>query len=207
MRVWAVGGLMVALAALGAVSWLLTASSSGARVASSGAGPAAAGGQSAFSWLHPGPAPRRWLRASTATSGATLSYPPNWKPIPGDEGTVSVSLRSPSGAYVGYLNVTPRQGAERLHGWAAFRLERNREEGDRDVTQVAAAEGLRFRNARGSCVVDDYLSRVGSNPYREIACIVAGQRHTDVFIGAALRSDWQAMSGILERAGSSLIQR
>jgi hypothetical protein len=120
---------------------------------------------------------------------------------------VSRSLRSHSGLYVGYLNVTPREGAEQLHGWAAFRLNRNREEGDTHVTQVAAAEGLRFRNAHGSCLIDDYLSRVGSNPYREIACIVAGHRHTDVFIGAGLRSDWQAVRGTLERAASSLIQQ
>jgi hypothetical protein len=109
--------------------------------------------------------------------------------------------------YLGYLNVTPRQGAEQLHGWAAFRLDRNREEGDGHVTKVAAAEGLRFHNANGSCVIDDYLSRVGSHPYREIACIVAGHRHTDVFIGAALRSDWLTVRPTLERAASSLIQR
>ena len=118
-----------------------------------------------------------------------------------------MSLRSDKGLYVGYLNVTPRQGGERLHGWGAFRLNRNREEGDLHVTQVAAAEGLRFRHARGSCVIDDYLSRVGSHPYREIACIVTGRRHTDVFIAAALQGNWRMVSGTLEHAASSLIQR
>jgi hypothetical protein len=118
-----------------------------------------------------------------------------------------VSLRDRRGLYAGYLNVTPRDGAEHLHGWAAFRTDHNREEGDGHVTEVAAAEGLHFRAARGSCVIDDYISRVGGHAYREIACIVKGRRHSDVFIGAALRHDWTALRGTLERAASSLHQR
>jgi hypothetical protein len=120
---------------------------------------------------------------------------------------VTVSLRDRGGLYAGYLNVTPQQGKEQLHGWAAFRTKRNSEDGDRQVRIIAAAEGLRFRDARGSCVIDDYLSKVGSHPYREIACIVSGHRHTDVFIGAALTFDWQTLAGTLERAAKSLLQR
>jgi hypothetical protein len=56
-------------------------------------------------------------------------------------------------------------------------------------------------------VIDDYLSRVGSHPYREIACIISGRRHTDVFIGAALQHDWKALDGTLERAASAFLQR
>jgi hypothetical protein len=74
------------------------------------------------------------------------------------------------------------------------------------VRQLAAAEGLRFRDASGSCVVDDYLSRVGGNAYREIACLVSGHRDADVFIGAALKRDWPALSVILERAASAFVQ-
>ncbi len=195
------------LVALVAVLVVLGAGSSRARVASGGVRPASTGQAAAFAWLHPAVAPAGWLKATTATSEATLSYPSSWRPIPGDTGTVSVSLRDARGRYAGYLNVTPRQGAEQLHGWAAFRIDRNREEGDGQVTQVAAAERLRFRNAVGSCVIDDYVSRVGDHPYREIACIVKGQRHTDVFIGAGLRQDWQSVRGTLERAASSLVQR
>ena len=120
---------------------------------------------------------------------------------------MTVSLRDARRRFVGYLNVTPRQGAEQLHGWAAFRTNRNRDEGDGHVNQVADADGLHFRAARGSCVIDDYISRVGSHPYREIACIVKGHRHTDVFIGAGLRQDWNTVRGTLERAASSLLQR
>jgi hypothetical protein len=135
-----------------------------------------------------------------------LFYPPGWKQIPGDKGTVTRSLRDANGLYIGYLNLTPRQGAERLHGWSSFRTGHNREEGDKQVRQVAAAEGLRFRDARGSCVIDDYLSKVGGNPYREIACLVSGRRRTDVFIGAALKRDWPTLSATLERAASALLQ-
>jgi hypothetical protein len=161
----------------------------------------------AFSWLRPGPAPVGWRHDTTATSDATLFYPPGWKEIPGDKGTVTRSLRDANGFYVGYLNATPRQGAEQLHGWPSFRVGHNRDEGDTQVRQIAAAEGLRFRNARGSCVIDDYLSKIGGNPYREIACLVSGHRHTDVFIGAALKGDSPTLRASLERAASALLQR
>jgi hypothetical protein len=128
-------------------------------------------------------------------------------PTPGDTGTVTASLRDRAGLYHGYLNVTPRQGRERLTGWARFRITRNREEGDADVHALAVGAGLRFRGARGSCVIDEYLSREGSHPYRELACIVAGRRATSVFVGAALRQDWPSIGPLLERAASDLIER
>jgi hypothetical protein len=187
--------MVVFLAALAALLLVFGAGSFGARA--SGA---------AFSWLRPGPAPAGWQHVTTDTSEGTLFYPPGWKQIPGDKGTVTRSLRDANGFDIGYLNLTPRQGAERLHGWAAFRTGHNREEGDKQVRQAAAAERLRFRNARGSCVIDDYLSKIGANPYREIACLVTGRRHTDVFIGAALKRDWPTLSRSLERAASALLQ-
>ena len=68
-------------------------------------------------------------------------------------------------------------------------------------------EHLRFAKARGSCVIDDYLSKVGSNPYRELACIVTGARDTNVFVGAALTADWPRLGHVVERAASALIER
>jgi hypothetical protein len=161
----------------------------------------------AFAWLRPSAAPPGWPHVETASSGATLFYPPGWQSIPGDTGTVTRTLLDRSGRYAGYLNVTPRQGSERMHGWAAFRTDHNREEGDGHVRVVAASSGLRFRGAQGTCVIDDYISRVGDNRYREIACLVSGHRGADVFIGAALRRDWRALGGQLERAASSFVQR
>ncbi|MGN6167067.1 MAG: hypothetical protein ACTHQQ_02715 [Solirubrobacteraceae bacterium] len=194
------------LLVLAAVPLILGAGSSGARahvggrtVTSRPAGP--------FAWLRPLPAPAGWQHATTASSQATLFYPPGWRRVSGDRGTVSRALRDRRGRYIGYVNVTPRQGAEQPHRWAAFRTGHNRDEGDKQVREVAAAEDLHFRNASGSCVIDDYLSKVGSNPYREIACLITGHRHADVFIGAALRPHWRALSGTLERAASAFVQR
>jgi hypothetical protein len=155
----------------------------------------------------PAPAPRTWGSATIASGGASLFYPAGWRPIPGDRGTVSVALRDRMGLYRGYLNVTPRQGAESLAGWASFRTARNTADGDRRLREVTAAENLRFTNAHGSCVVDDYLSRIGSHPYRELACIVAGKRYTSVFIGAALLSDWPELGPVALRAAEALVVR
>lgn len=160
-----------------------------------------------FAWLVPGPAPAGWQTASIASAAATLAYPPGWKPTTGDLGTVSADTVDRRGAFHGYLNVTPQQGAETLRGWAAFRVARNREEGSSRVRQVAAAEHLRFRGARGSCVIDDYRSRVGGNPYRELACIVAGPTATVVLIGAAPPADWVGNGRLIERSASGLLVR
>jgi hypothetical protein len=161
----------------------------------------------AFSWLRPRAAPAGWVGKSIESGGAVLFHPPGWKHTAGDKGTVSFSLRNGRGLYRGYLNLTPRQGAERLAGWADFRTMRNRAEGDRRVREQAAAESLHFAGASGSCVIDDYLSRVGSNPYTELACIASGRRYTNVFVGAALSRDWARLGPLIERAASALIER
>ncbi|MGI8411044.1 MAG: hypothetical protein ACR2LV_00740 [Solirubrobacteraceae bacterium] len=161
-----------------------------------------------FSWLRAGRPPIGWTRATIASGNATVVYPADWTPIPGDRGTVTDALRGPTGGYRGYLNVTPDQGAEPQNiGWAAFRIRRNREEGDEHVHQLAAADGLRFRDARGSCVIDDYRSGAGSHPYREIACIVTGRRHTSILVAAALKPDWHTVAPVLERAASTFLER
>src|SRR6476646_4918879 len=148
-----------------------------------------------------------WTSATIASGAATLTYPSSWKPIPGDSGTVSVALRDRAGRYRGYLNVTPRQGAERRAGWAAFRIHRNLEEGDRQVRELTASQDVAFADARGSCVEDEYRSRVGANPYHELACIVAGRRSTSVFIGAALVPDWRTLGPTIRRAAAAFVER
>jgi hypothetical protein len=147
-------------------------------------------------------------RHATISSGAaTLTYPSSWKAIPGDSGTVSFATRGRDGLYRGYLNVTPRQGPEQLAGWAAFRTRRNAEDGDTQVRELRVSENVSFIRARGSCVVDDYVSRVGAHPYRELACIVAGRHTTSVFVGAALVSDWPTLGPVVRRAAATLIER
>jgi len=72
---------------------------------------------------------------------------------------------------------------------------------------LAAADRLGFRDADGRCVIDDYVSRVGSHPYREIACIVTGRRHTSILVAAALKPDWHTVAPVLERAASTFLER
>jgi hypothetical protein len=103
------------------------------------------------------------------------------------------------GRYLGYLNVTPQQGAERITGWASFRVAHNAEEGDRNVKRLAAATGLRFLNATGSCVEDSYTTSISAR-YTEIACIVKGPSTTSVIVGAAPPVSWAQVSPQLERA-------
>ncbi len=198
---------LAAVAGAGLIAIVL--GSAGSSSGRPGAGGARTAGRhlTGVSWPVPARASREWRSASISSGGATLFYPPNWKPIPGDRGTVTAALRDGRGRYRGYLNVTPRQGAEQLAGWAAFRAARNTREGDAHERIFAAGENLRFTGARGSCVIDDYLSRVGSHPYRELACIVAGSRYTNVLVGATLVSDWSTLGPTVQRAAAALIVR
>ena len=155
-----------------------------------------------FAWLRPAPAPRAWPLARLPSGAAALSYPRGWRPLAGDPGTRSAALVARDGTIAGYLNLTPRMGEERRRGWARFRLRHNAGEGNRDIVLVASARRLRFRDGRGSCVIDRY--RTGRHRYREIACLVAGRRATTVVVGAALPSQWAALGPPIERAISSL---
>ena len=108
-------------------------------------------------------------------------------------------LRGPSGEIAGYLNATPRQGAETPGNWTRFRVAHNREEGDRDVRLLAAATGLRFRAATGSCVLDSYRTATGGR-YRELACIVSGRMASTVIVAAAPPARWGVEAPTIERA-------
>jgi hypothetical protein len=131
-----------------------------------------------------------------------MAYPPGWRVVPGDRGTSSAGLFDRQGHFLGYLNLTPRQGRETLSGFAAFRVHHNAGEGDREVRSEAAASGLRFRTGRGTCVRDLYTSSIGTH-YEEIACLVAGPRTSSVIVGAAPRGRWPQEQAVLERAISA----
>jgi hypothetical protein len=151
--------------------------------------------------LHASAPPHSWKIARLPAGKAALAYPPGWRAIQSDAGTVSAALMGPGGRIRGYLNATPQSGAETLANWAQFRPAHNRDEGDRAVTPLASAVGLRFRDGSGSCVVDKY--RTVSAQYREIACIVKGSRATSVVVGAAEPSAWHSLAPDLERAIAS----
>jgi hypothetical protein len=155
---------------------------------------------SAFTWLRPEARPRGWSVAVTR-SGATLAYPPGWREIQTDRGTVSAAPAGPRGVFAGYLNATPRGGDETLANWSRFRVAHVAAEGARRVRLAAAATGLHFPFGRGSCVIDSYLTP--KTRFREIACIVAGARATTVVIAAAPAADWDHKAAVLERAVAS----
>ncbi len=151
----------------------------------------------AFGWLRPQPPPPGW-RVVSIPSGATMSYPPNWQRQHADPGTSTAVLLARDGAYLGYVNLTPKQGAETLSNWASFRLAHNRDEGDRSLKRLAAQGGLRFRTGRGACVQDSYTTATRAH-FVEIACLVAGAHAESVIVAAAPPSAWASESATLER--------
>lgn len=183
-----------------AVLALIAAGCGGAASAGSTSKAPSAGSRTtgAFAWLRPSAGPAQWPTARIP-SGATMPYPPGWRPVAGDRGTATVARLSGPNDYVGYLNLTPRQGGETLAGWARFRIEHNADEGDRNVTPLAAATGQRFVDGTGTCVTDEYTTSTGTR-YIEIACLVAGRRGGVVIVGATPPQDWAHVAPSLERA-------
>ncbi len=66
-----------------------------------------------------------------------MAYPPGWRTIKTDPGTVSGALLGSHGLIRGYLNATPKSGAETLANWARFRPAHNGEEGGRESSRRA----------------------------------------------------------------------
>jgi hypothetical protein len=155
---------------------------------------------SAFGWVHPATQPRDWKLAATR-SGASLAYPPGWREIQTDPGTASAAPAGVHGVFTGYLNATPRSGEETLANWSRFRVAHVGAEGARSVRLEAAATGLHFRSAEGSCVIDSYSTSKAR--FREIACIIAGAHGTTVVVAAAPVAAWAQKVALLERAVAS----
>jgi hypothetical protein len=184
--------------------WLAPAAALLAALVVAGCGGAAAPRQpGTFGFLSSSATPAGWHVASLPTGSAGLAYPRGWHAIETDPGTFSAALVGPHHKIRGYLNVTPLSGPETLANWARFRPAHNRDEGDRHVVREAAGSGLRFRTGQGSCVIDRYAT-TASTRYREIACIVRGERATTVVVGAAAPSDWTRLAPELERSIASL---
>jgi len=155
-----------------------------------------------FRWLKPQRTPHGWELARLPSGNATFAYPRTWRPIRTDPGTASVALLGQGRSIRGYLNLTPRQGTETLANWPSFRIEHLGDEGSTDVRRIASARGLAFRSGQGTCVIDSY--RTSRARYREIACLVAGNRTSSVVVGAAPSKTWTQQAGTIERAIASL---
>ena len=161
----------------------------------------------AFPALQPVAAPAGWPHLTLPNGAAVLSYPPSLHRLAGDTDAVSAGRLGPRGAFRFYLNATPRQGTERLRHWAAFRLGRLRSDDAASAHQDAAAQGVRFRGGTGSCVIDDYLTRIGRHHYEEIACLVQGQTSASVIVAAAPAARWALARPLLLRAVAAYLVR
>ena len=161
----------------------------------------------AFPSLVPAAAPGSWPRLTLPNGTAVLSYPPSLRRIAGDTDAVSADQVSTGGTVQLYLNATPRQGAERLRGWAAFRLRLLRSDDAASAHEVAAAEGVRFGGGTGSCIIDTYVTRIGGHHYEEIACLVQGQASASVIVAAAPAAMWAQERPLLLRAVAAYLVR
>ena len=174
-----------AVAVFAPAAFLAVADAAGARVAS-------------FRWFAATAAPATWRHHALPSGGAILSYPATFASGNDTDG-VSRERLDRHGTVLVYLDVTPKQGPESLRDWPSYRLRVVRGESN-DVHEDGHAFGLSFRGGRGTCVLDDYRTRVENHHYREIACFVGGRRHASVLIAAALESQWTRAVKTLERA-------
>lgn len=200
---WLLAGL-VAGCGTGSTGSASTTHSSTAPAASTASAAAhAASAATAFAWLRPGPAPPGWSVAHLP-DGAALAYPSSWRRIRSDPRTVSAARSdSHTGLIEEYLNATPQQGDETLRNWSTFRPGHNGEEGDSHIQVIAAARGLRFRDGRGSCVIDRYAT--SRTTYQEIACLARGPRGGNVIVAAAQAARWAESAPALEQAVSAFV--
>lgn len=155
---------------------------------------------SAFRALVPAPAPAGWSGLPLPNGTAVLSYPPALRPVISDSDAVSAARLSPGGGYLLYLNATPRQDGENLRSWAAYRLRVLRAEHASSAREDAAATELAFLGGTGSCVIDDYITRIGAHHYEELACLVLGRAGASVIVATAPAVRWAQSRALLERA-------
>jgi hypothetical protein len=153
------------------------------------------------------PAPATWRRTTLPGGGAVLAYPPSMRLLSGDPGTVTAGEVTPSGRYLLYLSVTPRQGGETLDDWAGFRLDHQREEEIASVRELSDQTGVRFLGATGTCVTDAYVTKVGAHHLTEIACFVRGRASADIIVAAAPTANWAGAAGLLRRAIDGFVVR
>ena len=146
------------------------------------------------------PAPAGWRRAALPGDQAVLAYPPSMHLVSGDPGTVSAAQLSSSGAYLMYLNATPRQGTESLRNWPAFRLRHLLDDDASAARLLAQSRGVSFAGGTGSCVVDAYVTKIHRNHYTELACYVQGRTSASVIIAAAPTAGRATLPRALTRA-------
>jgi hypothetical protein len=142
-----------------------------------------------FGWLASTTPPATWARLAVPSGLGILSSPAGFRTVEGDPGTLSVALRNSAGTYLGYLNVTPRQGHETLQDWPAFRLSHMLDDDAVTVHQDAEVTAVRTPNGTRSCVTDDYVTTVGHHHFHEVACYVTSGSASSVIVAATPSGD------------------
>jgi hypothetical protein len=150
--------------------------------------------------LKPAPAPPGWRLLIPKAGGSRLWYPPSVKPVSADPYSVTAAIVGPRNSDLLYLNSGPKTGDEKLSNWPSFRISHIRVDHNRWVREDAKAFDVPFRGGQGSCVIDDYVTTVHANHYREIACFVQGRTGASVIVAATLAKDWKRYLPKLERA-------
>jgi hypothetical protein len=153
-----------------------------------------------FTWLAQTSLPSGWTRLDGVPRLGSLPVPPGFRAVAGDRGSLTAALFGPGGAYLGYLNATPIEGGELLQGWPEFRLKHLRDDDARQVHVDAAAQAVRTRTALRSCVIDDYVTRVGQHRFHEVACLVMYHSVGRVIVAASPSGDPAHVFDTLERA-------
>jgi hypothetical protein len=134
------------------------------------------------------------------SGAAVLSFPPALRRIRSDPGSITVVQRNATGFFPIYLNATQREGNEELATWPAFRVRLLSQEAGRPSHEDGEVTNVPFLGGTGSCVIDDYFSRVGAHHYKEIACYVVGPHGGSVVIASTFASMWAQKRSLLEQA-------
>jgi hypothetical protein len=168
------------------------------------AAPTATGAPAPFSLntLKPAPEPPNWIPLYPPSRTSLLWYPPFLRKIPGDFYLASTGLVGHAGRELVYLSAGPKNGGEEMATWPDFRIALLRAE-QTQVHEEATRSGVSFRGGKGTCVMDDYVTRVKANHYRELACFVQGRTSASVIVAAALVSQWSKYGPQLIRAVES----
>jgi hypothetical protein len=146
-------------------------------------------------WVLPTGPQVGWKHLSVA-AGSVLWYPPSFRRVSGASGSVTVAVGDGKGDYLASVSATPQPytanmtsaGEQDRIGWPSARLARVRTVAT-SVHEDARSLGGVFKGGIGACVMDDYVSRTKSIPYREIACLVQGLSDS-VVIASTQVSAW-----------------
>jgi hypothetical protein len=160
-----------------------------------------AGHALSFAWFSATAAPASWHRDRLPGGAGVLAAPPQFRRLPADPGTLTRGLqRAGDSRFVPavYLNATPQQGEESLADWAHFRLAHLTDDDASSARLQATARGLRFHGGTGSCVLDDYVTKVQAHHFREVACFVQGPHGGRVVVAATLTRNWPTYSTVVE---------